>query len=482
MADVHDAMQRDVSYTSLLKKSASALSKDDLSVIRSFLYYKSDRLVVPNDAALRARILHECHDAPLSGHLGKDKTIAQVKRRFYWSSMDADIVQYVTSCDACQRNKPSHQSKMGMMQPLPIPDRPWSQVSLDLITALPRTARGHDAIVVFVDKVTKMVHYVATTTNVTAPQLALLMFDAVVKHHGVPDSILSDRDPRFTAHFWRQLWGLFGTKLVMSTAYHPQTDGQTERSNRTLEESLRHYVSWKQNDWDTHLTALEISVNNARQSSTGFTPFYLNSGQEIRLPLDGAIPVVGSNPIAAERIRKLHADLKVAREHIELASQRQKKYADQHRRHVTFSVGDRVLLSTDHLQLVGVNRTPKLTFKYIGPFNIVRVVGDNAYELQLPDSMRVHPVFNISRLKQYKDGMISHPLRDAPDSRPPPDIGHEDGVERFEVERIVECRGVGARKRWLVKWVGYPPWESTWEPLANIAGAVEALQEFNDNQ
>ena len=137
---------------------------------------------------------------------------------------------------------------MGLLQPLPIPDRPWQQVSLDLITALPRSRNGHDAIVVFVDKLTKMVHYVATTTDVTAPQLALLFIREVCRLHGVPDSILSDRDPRFTASFWGSFWSQLGSKLVMSTAYHPQTDGQTERANRTLEEMLRAYVNWRQSD------------------------------------------------------------------------------------------------------------------------------------------------------------------------------------------------------------------------------------------
>ena len=478
LADIHAAMRGDSAYQSRLKQSASALSKDDLTIVRSYLYYKSTRLYIPDDRVLRTRILHECHDTRTSGHLGKDKTLALVKRNFYWPAMDADIVAYVTSCDACQRNKPSHQSKMGLLQPLPIPHRPWSQVSLDLITALPRTLLGHDAIVVFVDKLTKMVHYVATTTNVTAPQLASLFMHEVVRLHGVPDSLLSDRDPRFTGHFWRALWDQLGTKLTMSTAYHPQTDGQTERANRTLEEALRAYVNWRQTDWDVHLSALEVSINNAQNSSTGFTPFYLNSGQEVRLPLDGAIPVVGNNPAASDRIRRLHQDLVMARDHIERAQKRQAKYADRHRRHVTFTVGDRVLLSTEHLRMIGVKRTPKLTFKYVGPFAVTRVVGANAYELRLPDSMRaLHPVFNIDRLKPYKDGMKSHPSRVPSYTRPLPIIDHEDGAELFEPECILECRGDGARKRWLVKWVGYPHEENTWEPRSTI-GQTDVFDQF----
>jgi len=219
------------------------------------------------------------------------------------------------------------------------------------------------------------------------------------------------------------------------------------------------------------------NIELLHNSSTGFTPFYLNSGQEIRLPLDGAVPVAGKNPVASDRILRLHQDLVMARDHIERAQKRQAQYADRHRRHVTFAIGDRVLLSTEHLRMVGDKRTPKLTFKYIGPFDIVRVVGQNAYELKLPSSMRLHPVFNISRLKQYKDGMISHPSREPSYTRPLPIIAQEDGAELFAPECILDTRGVGARQRWLVKWVGYPHEENTWEPRSTI-GHTDVFDQF----
>src|SRR5690606_12569740 len=158
-----------------------------LSIRGGLMYYKSDRIYIPNDPSLHTRILHECHD--VRGHLGKDKTIDQVKRRFYWPKMDREIHEYVIGCDSCQRNKPSNQQKIGLLQPLPIPDRPWQQVSMDLITQLPRSRSGKDAIVVFVDKLTKMVHYAATTTTVTAPELSQLFMREVVRLHGVPESI-----------------------------------------------------------------------------------------------------------------------------------------------------------------------------------------------------------------------------------------------------------------------------------------------------
>jgi hypothetical protein len=385
-----------------------------------------------------------------------------------------------TSGDECQRNKPSQQSPMGLLQPLPIPTRPWQQVSMDLITALPRSRIGNDAIVVFVDKLTKMCHYVATTTNVTAPQLATLFIREVVRLHGVPDSILSDRDPRFTAKFWRAYWSQLGTTLTMSTAYHPQTDGQTENANKTLEIVLRARVNFQQTDWDQHLAAAELAVNNAVHASTGFSPFYLNYGQQVQLPLDQAIALLrpSSNPAAMDRIRRLKSDLDRARQHIERAQQRQAKYADQHRRDVTFKVGDSVLLSTDHLKMVGADkRTPKFASKYIGPFKIKRVANANAYELDLPVQMRINPVLNISRLKVYRDPS-SFPSRPSTVNRPPPEITLEDGTEQYEVESILARRGTGARSQYLVKWLGYPVWEATWEKSSSLTEAQDAVQDF----
>ena len=484
LAEIHETMARDVEYQRLLKQSKVALAKDKLRIEKSYLYYDETRLYVPADSALRTRILRECHDAPTSGHLGKDKTVDSIKRRFYWPRMDADIVSYVIGCDECQRNKPSHQSKIGLLQPLPIPGRPWSQVSLDLITQLPRSKLGNDAIVVFVDKLTKMVHYVATRTDVTAPQLSTIFMREVCRLHGVPDSILSDRDPRFTAHFWRSFWDQLGSKLTMSTAYHPQTDGQTERANRTLEEMLRAYVNWRQSDWDVHLSTLEMAFNTAKQASTGYSPHYLNFGQEMRLPLDGAIPsaATNSNPTAIERVERLHRDIASAKENIVKAQERQRKYADRHRRELQFVVGDRVLLSTDHLRMIGDGRSPKLHSKYIGPFRVVRAVGSNAYELDLPATMRIHPVLNVSRLKAYKDGAASHPDRPLPHTRPPPECGHEDGVEIYEVERILEHRGKGARTQYLVEWKGYPRWEATWQKKKDMVGASDAISDYEESQ
>jgi len=484
LADIKDAAQSDPAYRAARagqQQQGAKVSATPLLVRRGLVYLgESDRLYIPADASLRTRLLHECHDVPTAGHLGKDKTLEQVKRRFYWPRMDSDVLQYVRTCDACQRNKPSQQATAGLLQPLPIPDHPWQQVTMDLITQLPKSRQGHDAIVVFVDKMSKMVHLVATKTEVTAPQLAEIFWSTVVRHHGLPSSIVSDRDPRFTGHFWRALWKCLGTQLTMSTAFHPQTDGQTERANRTLEEMLRSYVGFQQKDWDEHLVAAELAFNASKHASTGFTPFYLNGGREVTVPLDLAIEEARTTrqPDAAARIQQLHRSLEAAKEHLLKAQRRQAHHADKHRREVLFKVGDEVLLSTAHLKLIGGgDRTAKFTYKYIGPFKIKRVVNNNAYELELPPQLQIHPVLNVSRLKAYHDGRVAFPLRTRADTQPPPALTSSDGDE-YEVESILAKRGKGARTQYLVRWKGWPVWEATWEKRRSLDGAADVLDDF----
>jgi hypothetical protein len=453
-------------------------------VVKDGLIYKHNKLYVPNDQSIKTKLLQEAHDSPIAGHVGTAKTTELLSRTYYWPTMNADIRSYVLSCPACQANKPSNASPMGLLQPIPTPDKRWDVVTMDLITQLPRTRNGHDAIVVFVDKLSKMAHYAATTTTVSAPQLASIFWKEIVRHHGIPSAIISDRDPRFTSHFWRALWKQLGTQLAMSTAYHPQSDGQTERQNRTLEDMLRAYANYHRNDWDLHLVAAEIAYNNSQQASTGFSPFFLNSGQHPQLPLSRIAPSNASNnPTASELIEQLYNDLNTASNNLTLAQQRQSTYANRHRRDVSFKLGDRVLLSTANLR--NDKQAPKLSPKFIGPFTIKRVASSVAYELELPSSMTgIHPVFHISKLRPYRDGSAAFPSRPVPVTRPPAEL-LDTGEEAWEVDRIVDKRtrrfGRHQRVEYLVLWKGYPEWEKTWEPEQNLRMARQAIQEYNQS-
>jgi transposase InsO family protein len=480
LQSVKDAYQQD-------EVCKEALEGPDHShlVAKNGLLYKLDRLYIPNDNGIKTQLLHEAHDNNISGHVGTAKTVELLSRTYYWPTLHTDVRTYVLSCPACQANKANNALPMGLLQPIPTPERRWDVVTMDLITQLPRTRNGHDAIAVFVDKYSKMAHYASTTTTVSAPQLASLFWKEIVRHHGIPSAIISDRDPRFTSHFWRALWKQLGTKLSMSTAYHPQADGQTERQNRTLEDMLRAYVNYHRDDWDQHLVAAEIAHNNSQQASTGFSPFFLNYGQHPHLPLNRVTSSSASNnPTATELIEQLYNDLDTATSNLKQAQERQAKYANQRRREVTFQLGDKVLLSTANLK--SDKQAPKLSPKYIGPFTIKRVVSPVTCELELPSSMSaIHPVFHISKLRAYRDGSASFPSRPVEPTRPPAEL-IDTGEEAWEVERVVDKRvrryGRHQRVEYLVLWKGYPEWEKTWEPEKNLRTAQRAIQQYERSQ
>ncbi len=369
------------------------------------VYLKKDqRLVIPYHRELRTRIICEFHDIPISGHLGIDKTYGNVSKHFYWPKMFKDIRRYVLSCDDCQRNKPSNQTPIGLLQPLEVPMHKWEQVTMDFIVQLPPTTNGHDAIIVFVDRLTKRAHFYPTHTSISAPEVAKAFFETIFKNHGLPRAIISDRDVRFTSQFWKALFQHLGTKLAMSTAFHLQTDGQTERMNRTLEDMLRIYTSYKQDNWDDYLPAAEFAYNNSKQASTGFSPFELDCGFTPLTPISMAMETPSNVKAANDFIEHWDTMIKTAKDNLQDAQERQTKYANQHRRHSEFELGDKVLLSTRNITTVVDKRRPtqKLTLKYIGPFKVIQVVSTMSYKLELPETMKIHPVFHVSLLKPYK--------------------------------------------------------------------------------
>ncbi len=483
---IRKAYAKDPATAELMKSQDAETHGNKHRVAEGLLWYTHDRIWVPEVDGLRSLVLFECHDTVGAGHLGVAKTADLVTRRFYWPRMHDDVVQYVKQCTKCQCNKSSNQLTAGLLKPLPIPEGSWDVVTMDLITQLPRTRSGYDAIVVFVDKLTKMVHYAPTTSDVDAPGVAKLFLAHVVRAHGMPHTIVSDRDTRFTSSFWRQLMAALGTKLAMSTAFHPQTDGQTERANRTLEEQIRAYVSPRHDDWDVWLPVLELALNNARNDSTGFSPFFLNHGRHAAMPIDRAVrtPVVaGSNAAADQLVERIYTDVATARNNIRAAQQRQSLQANKHRREVTYEVGEQVLLSSeDHRMKLSDTSRRKFEAKYFGPFRICKKLSDHTYQLDLPGTMsRVHPVFHVSKLKSFVPiDAEKFPHQPAWDRPPPADI---DGDVEYEVERIVDRR-VRVDKNnkqatfYRVQWQGYPDHEATWEPAEHLKNARNAIEDY----
>ena len=263
------------------------------------LIMMGDKVYVPDVGALRTDIIKDMHQPAYAGHLGMSKTTDLVSRLFWWPGLRADVVAFVQRCHSCQVNKAATTAPAGLLQPLEIPEGPWSDVSMDWITDLPRTARGHTSILVFVCKLTKMVHFCPTYDTATADEgWARLFLEHVVRLHGVPRKLITDRDARFTGTLTTELCRLMGMHQALSTSFHPQTDGQTERTNRILEEMLRHYVSAEHDDWDAHLPMAEFAVNNAWQESTKHTPFFLNYGRHPLTPVATQLPLHSRNPTA----------------------------------------------------------------------------------------------------------------------------------------------------------------------------------------
>ncbi|GJP70907.1 hypothetical protein CLOP_g1796 [Closterium sp. NIES-67] len=227
----------------------------------------STKIWVPNYPPLRQLLLEEYHDVLYAGHFGSNKTLTSIAKHYYWPQMADDVQKFVTSCDTCQRMKSSKQKKAGLLQPLPVPEQPWQVVSLDFITGLPPTSSGHDAILVVIDKFSKMGHFIPTHTTARTEETAQLFVRHIISQHGIPTTLISDRDPKFTSKFWKELMSLLGTKLAMSSAYHPQTDGQTERLNQIVEQLLRAACKDDISKWDLHLPVLEFAYNNASMSS-----------------------------------------------------------------------------------------------------------------------------------------------------------------------------------------------------------------------
>ena len=438
------------------------------------LYYFKNRLAVPK--ALQETILKECHDSPSGGHFGVTKTLKAVESKFWWPSWRKDVIHYVTTCNSCQRNKSSNSKPQGLLKPLDIPEHTWESVSMDFITKLPPTPRNHDSILVMVDRLSKMVRLAPCKESITAVETANLFVDSVFKSHGMPSSLITDRDTRFTSHFWEEVCNLVGMERHMSSAFHPQSDGQTERTNRTVEEILRHYISPSMNDWDRWLPAVEFAINSAYQESIQTSPFKLIYGRNPNSPFDA---VLGTNklrrpkassqssnsrcPAANDYVQSIEQAVAQAKKAIQAAQSKQKLYADQKRKPITFKVGQYILLSTKNLNVSNMG-TRKFLPRFIGPFPITEIINEVAYRVKLPDHLRIHDVFHVSLLRPHK-----------PDSRsqPPPPTVLVEGQTEYVVEKILQHdirkAGRGRTKTfYLIKWQGYGPEYNTWEPEENL--------------
>jgi transposase InsO family protein len=416
----------------------------------------------------RAFFIKEHHDTNIGGHQGVGRTYERISEHVFWPGMYGNIQSYVRACDTCMRNKASQKTVAAPAQPLQAPHRPWEEISLDFMD-LPPTVTGHDNVLIVTDRFSKLVHIIPTVRTVTAEQTADLLLMNVVRLHGLPKSLVSDRDTRFTSSLWQRLWQAFGTRLKMTTAHRPQADGLAERSNRTVQTTMRAFVNSLGTDWDSPSVCalVELAINSAIQQDTAVSAMQVAYGQQPTTPASMLPTPSGANPnelggeAIAQRMQKLWQHI---RQTLDESQQRMADTLDarRHPQHAgldsLFPVGSEVLLHTRNYPLLRAN---KLRPMYVGPYKILDRPSLGVAVLDLPASLRIHKTINVDQLKKYTR---------SEETAPPPGPLHQaaDGTETFAVERLLDSRRRRGKLQYLVRWRGYGPENDTWEPESSV--------------
>ncbi|KAG7588696.1 Zinc finger CCHC-type [Arabidopsis suecica] len=360
------------------------------------------RVCVPNDKELKEEILKEAHQSKFSIHPGSSKMYRDLKRYYHWVGMKKDVAAWVAKCSTCQLVKAEHQVPSGLVQNLPMPEWKWDHVTMDFVTGLPTGIKSkHNAVWVVVDRLTKSAHFMAISETDGAEEIAAKYIDEIVRLHGVPVSIVSDRDTRFTSHFWKAFQKALGTRVNLSTAYHPQTDGQSERTIQTLEDMLRACVLDWGGNWEKYLRLVDFAYNNSYQASIGMSPYEALYGRACRTPLCWT-PVGERMLFGPKIVDETNEKMKFLKIKLKEAQNRQKSYADKRRKELEFQVGDLVYLKAVTYKGKGRFTTrKKLSPRYVGPYKVIERVGAVAYKLQLPPKLDAfHKVFHVSQLRK----------------------------------------------------------------------------------
>ncbi|MCO5590784.1 hypothetical protein L7F22_044759 [Adiantum nelumboides] len=440
--------------------SAIALAKkEEPFTLKDGYLLHGNRLCITH--SLREKVMYKSHAPPYAGHRGIQSTLRAIETYFYWPTIKRDILDYVSKCVVCQKTKFDRGKQPRLLQPLPILDSPWESISMDFIFGLPKSIHGNTGIWTIVDRFSKQAHFIPVKKTIKAHQMATLFISQIFKYHGLPSSIVSDRDPRMTSNFWKGLFENLGTRLNFSSAYHPQTDGQKEIANLTILDLLKSYVMEvdQRYQWEKYLPLVEYAYNNTVHTSTGKAPFEVIEGRS-KSPL--LLKVYGKIFAADEYSRDLKESFQKIKEAISISQQKQKAAANKHRRALAFKENDWVLLKFPKARLrhtSGKNPTghqkyyAKLAKRYYGPFQILKPINEMAYQLKLPNHWLIHnqflkPInemayqlklpnhwlihnaFHVSLLKPYKGEPPSEAIMEDP-----PEV--EDQEEVLQPESIL---------------------------------------------
>uniref|UniRef100_A0A8C5PI99 Uncharacterized protein n=1 Tax=Leptobrachium leishanense TaxID=445787 RepID=A0A8C5PI99_9ANUR len=368
-----------------------------------------------------------------------------------------DVTDYIATCEVCCTSKNPKTLPLGLLQPLPVPERPWAQLSMDFITDLP-VSHNNTVILTIVDRFSKMFHFVSLAKLPSAMELVPVFIQNVVRLHGVLLGIESDRGTQFVSQFWRGFCENLGIRLNFSSAYHPQTNGAAERANQNVEQYLRCFASEKQNEWSDLLPWAEYALNNAVSETTSHSPFHTVYGF---VP-----PVLPSSfqdttlPALDEHLASLKATWELVREAMETSIKKQKEKADRHRRPApVYVAGDRVWLSTCNIKLLVPSM--KMAPRYIGPYKVLCKVNPVSYALAMPLHCHIDNVFHVSLLKPLTCNRYTRV------HVPPPPVQSQ-GEEEYEVRAILNSQVVRGILQYLVDWEGYGPEDRAWLPASEV--------------
>ena len=441
--------------------------------------------IVVLHSSVQTTLLDLTHDHGLAGHFGADKTFEHLCRLAWWPSMRSQVEDYCKTCQSCQIAKHRPGKQPGLLQQIDTPSKPWTVIHMDFVTGLPHAGvLDYDAVFVIVDRFSKMTRFVPSRKDDTAEDIARKYNAWVISITGLPQVIISDRDPKFTSKFWKTLHKLLGTRLAFSTAHHSQTDGQAERFIGTLEEAIRAYCQFGQPierdglslDWVDLLPQLEFAYNSTINKATNQTPFEAAFGWQPS-SADNLIMAAADLPEAF-----LNNDAKVWTEILELSRQRasaaiehafdeSKRRWDEHHHPLDFTKYHRAYVSTKFFNFENV--LEKVKPKWIGPFDIVKVHGPNAVQLRMEEPYdRRHPVFPISLLKEAADPKYKFPDRQKPKPLQRPVAINPDGSEEWEVDQILSSRRIRRAGKsvteYEVRWKRWDPLDTSWMPESEI--------------
>ncbi len=445
--------------TNLLLTQLKNNTAPDTYELNNGLLTQHKKYFVPPDVTLQNDIVSFFHGHRISGHYGFRKTQELLSRYFYWPGLTRSLKQFLHSCTTCQQTKSSTSVPTGLLQPLPIPNAPWQHISLDFVVRLPLVS-DFDSVLVVVDRFSKMAHFLPCRQTFTAINFATLFLHQIFRLHGLPITIVSDRDPRFTSSFWTAFTKMVNITRSLSTAYRPQTDGQTERTNRTLGAYLRAFCFKHPQQWCHFLPLAEFSYNNSIHTSTGQSPFFTVYGQHPLLQISSPIPA--TNVTAQEWTAKLDHIHTSAKACLKTASHSQKRFYDnKHRPPPEHNIGDLVWLTLPKAQQPTKGKLAPLRH---GPFKIIQKISDNAWRLELPSTWKIHNTFHVSLLSPFT--APTHPSQVQQHQQQPasPPVVTNITPPR-KIEYILQNEIRDNKPYQLVHYQGTPSSENEWIPV-----------------